>query len=218
LPTNRKEKRWGGCCLLIFTRYPEAGKTKTRLIPILGAAGAARLQKSLTEKIVNQAKLLARRTAIDIALYYSGGNREKILSWLGLADCFAQAEGDLGRKMQLAFQQTFAGGAEAAVLIGSDIPDITADLLSRAFSMLSAGEVVIGPSRDGGYYLIGLVANQAKRLLPLLFDKMHWSTPHLFTDTMNRLTEAGFSVATLPSLSDIDLPEDLPIAKESGLL
>jgi len=218
LPIKSKAKSWGRCCLMIFTRYPEAGRTKTRLIPLLGATGAARLQKGLTEKVVGQAKLLARQTAIDIVLYYSGGNRQKMLSWLGLPNCFAQAEGDLGKKMRRAFEQSFAAGAEAAVLIGSDIPEITSDLLRQAFSMLSAGEVVIGPSRDGGYYLIGLVADQAERLLPLLFEEMPWSTPHLFMDTMNRLAAAGCQVATLPSLSDIDHPEDLLIAKESGLL
>ncbi len=218
MPINFKEKGWGSCSLLIFTRYPEAGTTKTRLIPALGAKGAARLQKDLTEKVVGQARLLAQRTAIDIVLYYSGGNRQKMISWLGLPDCFTQAEGDLGYKMRRAFEQTFAGGADTAILIGSDIPGITEDLLFQAFSGLSAGKVVIGPSRDGGYYLIGLTANVAKILLPLLFDRMPWSTPHLFKDTMDRLTDAGFEVATLLTLSDIDLPEDLLIAKESGLL
>ena len=102
--------------------------------------------------------------------------------------------------MNSAFQQTFAGGAETVILIGSDIPDIKDDLLHQAFSSLLTKEVVIGPSQDGGYYLIGMTAKQSLRLLPLLFDKMHWSTKNLFQATMYRLTQAGFDVATLPCL------------------
>ena len=74
---------WTNCHLLLFTRYPEAGKTKTRLIPELGAEGAALLQKRLTERIVDQANLLAQRKGIKTVVHYAGGSREKMTSWLG---------------------------------------------------------------------------------------------------------------------------------------
>jgi glycosyltransferase A (GT-A) superfamily protein (DUF2064 family) len=83
---------------------------------------------------------------------------------------------------------------------------------------LVSKEVVIGPSQDGGYYLIGLVANQASQLLPLLFNKMQWSTGGLFTTTMRRLEKKGYDISVMPTLRDIDLPEDLPFAADRGLL
>lgn len=205
--------------LLLFTRYPEAGKTKTRLIPQLGADGAALLQKRLTERVAGQAQLLAERCGTETVVHYSGGSNEQMTSWLGPVRCIAQTTGDLGQRMRAAFARSFIEGTETAVLIGSDIPDISADLLHQAFDcLLGAKEVVIGPSADGGYYLVGLVARQAAQLLPLLFDQMVWSSADLFSVTMNRLRRAGFDVANLPVLRDIDLPADLSLAKDRGLL
>ncbi len=204
--------------LLIFTRYPEAGKTKTRLIPELGADGAALLQKRLTERLIVQVNLLAQRATIKTVVHYDGGSREKMTSWLESMDCVEQASGDLGRKMRSAFEHEFYGGADTAVLIGSDIPDITADLLQQSFASLLTHDVVIGPSRDGGYYLIGLVADHAPQLLPLLFEEMRWSTREVFSTTVTRLEKAGYDVAILPILKDIDLPADISFAKKRGLL
>ncbi len=209
---------WTNCLLLLFTRYPVAGSTKTRLISKLGADGAALLQKRLTERVVLQANLLSRRLGIETVVHYTEGSREKMTSWLGAMNLFEQASGDLGQRMRSAFELTFAGGIETAVLIGSDIPDITTDLLQQAFLCLLTKDVVIGPSQDGGYYLIGLGANQAPQILPLLFEEMRWSTGKLFSTTINRLEKAGYDVATLPRLRDIDLPADLPFAEKKGLL
>lgn len=209
---------WTNCRLLLFTRYPEAGKTKTRLIPELGEDGAALLQKKLTERVACQAGLLTQHLGIEAAVHYSGGSREQMTSWLGAMKFVEQVDGDLGQRMRAAFEQTFADGVEAAVLIGSDIPDITTDLLQQAFSSLLTKTMVIGPSQDGGYYLIGLIANQASRLLPLLFEKIPWSTGELFTTTIRRLEKAGYDITVLPVLRDIDLPADLHFAREKDLL
>ena len=215
---------WTNCRLLLFTRYPEAGKTKTRLIPELGVGGAALLQKRLTERVAYQAEQLLQRSGIKTVVHYGGGNREKMARWLGLGlglgptVCVKQAEGDLGQRMRSAFEQTFASGVEVAVLIGSDIPDITTDLLEQAFTSLLRKEMVIGPSQDGGYYLVGMACDKASQLLPLLFEDMQWSTGGLFATTTNRLKKSGYDVAFLPTLRDIDLPEDLPFAVERGLL
>jgi hypothetical protein len=217
---------WPHCTLLLFTRYPEKGKTKTRLIGELGADGAALLHKKLTERVFMQADLLRQRSGIETVVYFSGGSSKKITSWLGPVHCVEQMSGDLGQKMRAAFEHCFAGGAETAVLIGSDIPDISAELLQHAFNALLTKEVVIGPSRDGGYYLIGMTARAAMScepgsmppLLSLLFDKMVWSTGKLFEDTIFRLESTGYETALLPTLRDIDIPADLFLAKEKGLL
>ncbi len=209
---------WNKCRILLFTRYPEAGKTKTRLIPKLGAEGAAFLQKQLTERVFTQANMLAKRRDSKTIVHYSGGSLEKMVSWLGPVNCVKQSGVDLGQRMRSAFEHTFAGGTEIAVLIGSDIPDITADLLTLAFISLLTKDVVIGPSQDGGYYLVGFVSNQASQLYPLLFEGMQWSTGVVFSNTIHRLKKAGYDVAILPILKDIDLPADLAFAKTRGLL
>lgn len=204
--------------LLIFTRYPKAGTTKTRLIEELGADGAAQLQKKLTERLVREATQLKKTSHIQPVIHYCGGSREEMSSWLGSAVLVEQGEGDLGARMGQAFAHSFGGGVETAVLVGSDIPDISTKLLYQAFSALHRRELVIGPSCDGGYYLIGMHAAQAPVLSPLLFDEMVWSSSELLRVTMDRLARAGFEAAILPCLRDIDLPGDLPFARSRGLL
>ena len=205
-------------CLLLFTRYPEPGHTKTRLIPELGAVGAARLQRLLTERIAGQAKILADTDGIATTVYYSGGCREQMSSWLGPMIYEPQVDGDLGLRMQTAFAQAFTGGAKKAVLIGSDIPNLTAALLGEAFTALDSARAVIGPSRDGGYYLIGMQAGAAHLLYPLLFDKIIWSTTDVFAETIRRLASIAITPAILATLRDIDTPDDLPFARANGLL
>ena len=138
--------------------------------------------------------------------------------WLGEVMLVKQAEGDLGARMTAAFAHAFAGGAETAGLVGSDIPDISAAILTQAFSALKSPELVIGPSCDGGYYLVGMHAAKAPILCSLLFDEMVWSSSELFRITTERLAGAGFTAAILPRLRDIDLPADLPFARSRGLL
>jgi len=139
-------------------------------------------------------------------------------TWLGQTRCVDQVQGDLGQRMQSAFDHTFHGDTETALLIGSDIPDISAGLLEQAFHSLEDNKVVIGPSRDGGYYLIGFHAEQAQLLYPLLFSGITWSTEDVYTTTINRLHNSNISVFSLPTLRDIDRDEDLPFAQERGLL
>lgn len=204
--------------LLLFTRYPEAGTTKTRLIKELGADGAAGLQRRLTKRVMVQTELLQQHLGIATTIHYTGGCAEKMTSWLGQVQCIAQVDGDLGKKMRTAFCQAFAEDVQSAVLIGSDIPDISVDHLEQAFAALMSKPVVIGPSEDGGYYLIGLVAEHAAHLLPLLFEAMKWSTDDLFATTRERLVKSGYDAAVLPTLRDIDLPADLSLARDRGLL
>ena len=209
---------WTKHRLILFTRYPVAGKTKTRLIPELGREGAALLHKKLVERIVSEARVLKRRLTIPTIVHYTGGSNKEMSSWLGSMTFVEQTGGDLGLKMRTAFEHTFDCGAKGAILIGTDIPDITSDLLQQAFTAMGSGKVVIGPSRDGGYYLIGLMADQASQLLPLLFENMTWSTDDLFAATARRVEKSGYTVTSLPILRDIDLPEDLPFARRRGLL
>ncbi|MEA5511470.1 TIGR04282 family arsenosugar biosynthesis glycosyltransferase [Crocosphaera sp. UHCC 0190] len=192
-------------CLIIFTRYPEPGKTKTRLIPVLGAEGAANLQKQLTEHTVKQAKKLLNNLAISI--YYTGKNKELMQAWLGdNLSYYSQARGDLGNRMNMAFIESFKLGFSKAVIIGIDCPDLNINILKNAFNYLENHDLVLGEAADGGYYLIGL-----KRVIPELFREILWGTSEVLSMTTNIADGLNLSYYLLPVLSDIDRPEDLYI-------
>jgi uncharacterized protein len=204
--------------LLIFTRYPEAGTSKTRLIPALGAEGAARLQRRLGERLFRLAPPLLTREGIATMVLISGGGDEAVNTWLEGLPWRRQVKGDLGRRMEMAFTDAFEAGMDRVVLIGTDIPDIDLPILAEAFAALRRGSAVIGPSHDGGYYLLGLSAVLAPALLPTLFTGMAWSTAQVYAQTLARLAVTGCPVVDLPPLTDIDLPADLPLARARGLL
>lgn len=190
--------------LIIFNRYPLPGQTKTRLIPLLGSAGAADLQKRLTEKTCETARRFSLSRPIAIEICYANGNEKKMKSWLGAGPIYSrQAAGDIGRRMHQAFITAFRSGCESAVLIGTDIPGITEDLLDRAFSLLEENDVVVGPSMDGGYWLIGLSK-------PLdLFQNIQWSTGSVLKQTLNLIRKNRLTYECLEKLSDIDTERDL---------
>lgn len=197
--------------LILFTRFPEAGKTKTRLIPHLGARGAARLQREMTEHAIRQ----ARKTGAQIEVRYTGGTEEPTRRWLGAdLDYKDQGDGDLGERMQRAFEAHFENGADRVVLIGSDCPANDWRNLNEAFQALETNECVIGPASDGGYYLIGLCRAGAETPPPrswtsaTLFQNIDWGGERVFAQTVR--AAAGLSVHQLPQLHDVDLMDDLP--------
>lgn len=190
--------------LLIFTRYPEAGKTKTRLIPLLGAKGAADLHRTLTEQTVNMVKRQQQTTPIKITIYFSGGNQALMQNWLGTGlEYYPQSQGDLGQKMQQAVLRSFSQGASRVILIGTDCPDLTGAILATAFQFLENVDIVIGPAQDGGYYLLGL-----RYPIPELFEHIDWGTERVLAQTQANITQKHYKTYYLPVLSDIDRPED----------
>jgi len=192
-------------CLIIFTRYPEPGKTKTRLIPALGAEGAATLQRQMTEHTLAQVKELQAKRLVSVEVYFVGGNQQLMQSWLGTSVIYRQqGDGDLGRRMAIAFQTALEAGKQRVVVIGTDCPDLKAQLMVKAFHALEQHDLVLGPAQDGGYYLIGLC-----RLIPQLFTGISWSTAEVLQQTMSIAQRLELAVAYLPMLSDVDRPEDL---------
>jgi len=186
--------------LIIFTRFPEPGKTKTRLIPHLGAEAAAQLQREMTEHTVRQ----ARRTGVEIEIRYTGGSAEQMCEWLGSDLHYAeQGEGDLGQRMAGAFSDHFKQGAERIVVIGSDCPSNDGKNMEMAFRALEENNCVIGPASDGGYYLIGL-----NQLAPHLFKDIDWGGEKVLPQTLS--AASALSVRQLKPLHDVDLPEDIP--------
>ena len=190
--------------LIIFGRYPVPGRTKTRLIPALGPAGAADLQRRLTEDILEMARRFAKPRKIEVEICFEGGSKQKMRRWLGSKETLSrQVSGNIGERMQSAFLNAFQRDAKRVVLLGTDIPQLNTDHLKQAFNALAENDVVIGPSTDGGYWLIG--ANHPVDL----FKGIHWSTNVVFSQTLALAKKQGLRVKTLSPLNDIDRAEDL---------
>lgn len=206
-----KRDRSERAAVIVFTRYPEPGKTKTRMIPALGDEGAAALQRAMTEHTAASVARVPGR--VDRVVRFAGGDENAMREWLG--DAFAylpQGEGDLGARMGRAFREAFAGDTvDRAVIVGSDCPDVTADILRAALDALTQYDVVLGPATDGGYYLIGLRKQACDRAVPAIFEGVEWGTSSVYAATLERVRANALSLYTLAPLEDVDRPEDLPI-------
>jgi uncharacterized protein len=201
LPANPKQH------LIIFTRYPEPGKTKTRLIPALGAIGAAHLQKQMAEHTISQVKKMPKTSAITVEVRFAGGNEELMQNWLGLGLVYQnQGEGDLGQRLMRSLEDAVHNHAEQVVIIGTDCPGLNPEILASAFAKLQVCDLVLGPALDGGYYLIGL-----HRVIPELFAHISWGTNQVLQQTVKIAETLNLSSAYLPNLADVDRPEDLVI-------
>lgn len=209
--------------LILFTRYPEPGKTKTRLIPALGEEGAAKLQQQMTEHILVQAVKLLEDRPVTIEICFEGGDKKLMESWLGAGFTYRrQGNGDIGSRMGCAFEEAFSSEAESVVLIGSDIPGLTSEILENAFISFNedsgGNDVVFGPAEDGGYYLVGISGASSKVAVEKLFSKIEWGTNTVLKKSLEIAKENGLSFALLETLKDIDCPDDIPIWDEvSGL-
>jgi rSAM/selenodomain-associated transferase 2/rSAM/selenodomain-associated transferase 1 len=196
-----------GSRLLLFTRYPCAGTTKTRLIPLLGAAGAAEIQQQMTEHVLSEMAPLQWQGLAEIEVRFTGGTRWQMRRWLSPSWRYCpQGVGDLGDRMARAFGEAFSAGMERVVAIGSDCPQIDTALLASALAALDRADLVLGPALDGGYYLIGM-----RRFIPDLFQGIDWGTSQVFQQTMTIVGDLDLSLATLPALADVDRPEDLTV-------
>jgi hypothetical protein len=198
--TNQKK-------LIIFTRYPEPGTTKTRLIGAIGANGASELQRHMTELAVGMARELKDSINIAIEIRFVGGDNFKMRQWLGNdIEYVGQIGLDLGDRMDNAFNDGFDKGFDRIVLVGSDCPELTADILNEAFEALDHHPVVLGPASDGGYYLIGL-----KQRLSNVFQNIPWGTENVLEVTRTVLSSLEVSCSLLERLCDVDTPEDLHV-------
>ncbi|WP_044170505.1 TIGR04283 family arsenosugar biosynthesis glycosyltransferase [Kamptonema formosum] len=199
--------RTGRECLIVFTRYPEPGLAKTRLMPALGAQGAAELHRHLAEHTLTQARELQASRSVSVEVWFAGGGEALMRDWLGDETvCRHQREGDLGARMSGAFEEAFSNGAERAAIIGTDCPDLDARVLGTAFEQLLTSDLVLGPAADGGYYLIGL-----RRFVPELLTGITWGTGLVLQQTAAKADRLNLTTSKLQQLADIDRPEDLAI-------
>ncbi len=193
--------------LILFTRYPEPGKTKTRLIPVLGPHGAADLQKQMTEHVLARTTAFVGDRRVDMEVRHEGGNRGLMEKWLGSHISYrSQGRGDVGTRMAKAFSQAFNQGKKRVVIVGSDCPGINEATVRTAFDLLDQFDLVLGPANDGGYYLIGL--RQEK---PQLFEDVPWGTAEVGARTLEIAIQLGLRWVKVEPLDDVDRAEDIEV-------
>jgi rSAM/selenodomain-associated transferase 2/rSAM/selenodomain-associated transferase 1 len=196
--------------IILFTRWPEPGRTKTRLAPVLGPEGAAAFQRRLTEHAFGTARAAAERLGATLEVRFEGGDEGRMRGWLGPGALYrAQDAGDIGRRMAVSLGAGPAPAGERRVLIGSDIPGMRAEHLIDAFERLHRADLVFGPAADGGYWLIGATASALALGTPYLGPRVRWGSKHVLADTLERVRDAGLRHALVDRLADVDRPEDI---------
>lgn len=203
--TSEKIGNKNNTALIIFTRFPGEGRVKTRLASGLGNSFAAEFYKLCAEHTFRECRK-ASGSGINSFLFYSDpSEKELVENWAGNGFTFMPQSGDdLGGRMNDAFKKVFELGAGKALIIGTDLPDISADLILRADEELNTADAVIGPAADGGYYLLGM-----KSFSPELFENISWSSPSVFEQTETVLKRGKLLYKILPKLNDIDTEYDL---------
>jgi rSAM/selenodomain-associated transferase 1 len=190
--------------LIIFAKAPIPSAVKTRLCPPLTPDEAASLHGSLVLDAIERTKGLQ-----GITLYVAGAPDLahpffKVMEGRYGAHLLEQRGPDLGARMRQALQDVFDHGAQAALLTGTDLPTLPRARLTEALALIKTHDVVLGPTADGGYYLIGL-----RKMSPALFEGLAWSTTSVFAETKKKVEAAGLSLGLLPECRDLDTLEDL---------
>ena len=183
--------------LIVFVKNIILGKVKTRLAQTIGNTSAFSIYRELFSITEQESQ------KVDVCRHIYFSNAIIPSSWK-YDKKFIQKGNDLGEKMKNAFQQGFKAGYRNIILIGSDLPDISKEIIESGFDKLQSNDVVFGPSDDGGYYLVGL-----SKMNPSIFDDKPWSQSSLLDVTLQELSEQETSVSLLTPLNDIDTFEDL---------
>lgn len=184
--------------LIIFIRNPELGTCKTRLAKTIGAIAALEVYKQL----LNHTASVTKNVQADKFVFYSENIKENDIWNPATFKKKLQNGTDLGERMKNAFTEVFNLGYEKAVIIGSDLLDLETDNIDDAFNKLNDSEYIIGPAKDGGYYLLG-----TKTVNQNIFKNKKWGSASVLKDTLNDLQQS--SIHLLEELNDIDTFEDL---------
>jgi len=191
--------------IIIFTKFPVEGKVKTRLAKNMGNKFAVSLYKVCAEHTFKEL-VKVKETGSELFLFCSEENEiEQVMKWVGKDFNYNSQQGnDLGLKMYNAFDTVFKRGYKKVIIIGTDTPDVSMNIVQSAISVLDNYNVVIGPANDGGYYLLGF-----KLKLIDLFSGIEWSSSSVFDDTIEKLKNSKINYFMLDELIDIDTLEDL---------
>lgn len=190
--------------ILLFLRHPAPGRVKSRLAAVLGDDAALELYRCFVLDILDAIELTGRHHRICV---HPPDAIPAVSAWLGAHRSYLPQTGaDLGERMEQAFRAEFTEGRERAILIGSDIPDLPALVLHEALDALDRHDAVIGPARDGGYYLIGF---RREEFVPSIFRNIAWSRQDVFERTMAVFRRTRSPVHVLRQWQDVDTLEDL---------
>ena len=199
--------------IVILAKYPQAGKTKTRLCPPLTQQQAAEFYSAMLQDTIN---LVAHLENVDLAIAISPPEAQEYFAEMVPPGCLLlPVKGaDIGECLLAALSGLLERGYQKAIALNSDGPSLPPLFLVQAIHKLDGVDLVIGPAEDGGYYLIGM-----KRLIPEIFQAIDWSTQMVLTQTLERGSDLSMSVRLLPAWYDVDTPEDLArIASELQML
>ena len=195
-------------CVIVFVKNPVPNQVKTRLIPTLSPEQAATLY---TAFLTDWCETLAKLAGVDLIIAYTPPEAESDLHALigKEATYIPQIGADLGERLTSATQWAAKQGYTKILLVGSDSPTLPISYISKALTLLDSRDIVIGPSTDGGYYLIGFSAANLAMTVPFVFEQISWSTADVFQQTMTRICSAKATVGLLSPWYDIDTAEDL---------
>jgi uncharacterized protein len=210
LSNNKIKKISGKRCILVFVRAPEIGKVKTRLANVIGDEAALRLYMDF---VADELDMLRNLFFDVIICFYPYTERHSVESWLNHEFYFMAQHGDnLGQRMDHVFKEAFSQGYKQALLIGSDLPNLPSSIILDAFDHLTRYDAVIGPSEDGGYYLIGFCDNSYCRET---FMQIDWGTARVFEQTLLCFQKRYLNYHMLDKWRDIDDYKDLIWLKKS---
>ena len=194
--------------LVIFARAPVPGRAKTRLIPLLGEAGAAQFQCALLGDSLGKVRPFHTGTALYLFLAGSTSGLGGLVKIPTQVEVALQKGSTLGDRLESAFRKLFKHH-QRAVITGTDSPLLPPATLRLALHELRTCDTVLGPCPDGGYYLIGLRASRSQPILRGLLREVRWSTRFAFRDTLGSITRRGLSCSVLPEWNDVDRPADV---------
>lgn len=188
--------------VIVMTRVPEPGRTKTRMMPFLSAEQCAELHEHLLEDV----RRTCSQVSADLFVCYTPAkSAERVRATFGPSASYLLQQGsDLGERMHHAVSDVLARGYDSCVLIGADAPELQPSDVEAAFEALGESDIVLGPARDGGYYLIGMRHPHAE-----VFDVREYGQDGVLEDTMRNASRLSLSCRTLRPLHDLDTPEDL---------
>jgi len=192
--------------LIIIAKYPEEKNVKTRLKGLMPDEKRLALYVSMLENTLRKLKSVP---GVDTYIAYAPESGKNYFTRFGVG-LILLPEGDLGMRMFHAFRELFKTGYRRAVLVGADIPDLSSAIILKAFMILSLDDIVYGPAKDGGYYLVGM-----RKLIKEVFEDVPWSSNQTLNRSIERARQSGYNVALTETLSDIDTIDDV---KRAGLM
>lgn len=191
-------------CIILFVKYPQKGSVKTRLARDIGELKAVSLYRNFVSDALTTAENIDAETRV---YFYPEKSLKSFRRWLSSnLTLMPQKGADLGERMKNAFLESFAAGYKKAVIVGSDSPDLPAELIEKAFLSMENKGAAIGPTHDGGYYLIGFNTGS---FLPAIFDGIPWSTKGVYKKTISIFNKNNIKPEILTSWRDVDTIDDL---------